>query len=90
MHVLHSTVVNMMCHHKTNYISNDIMTSQSYDWHKDNNVASGQQCCVLGGLHNHLTYSTTADKDLKLQTTSPPAADGYGHVTQSRTVSPAA
>ena len=46
-------------------------------------MASGQQCCVLGGLDNHLTYSTTADKDLKLQTTSPPAADGYGHVTQS-------
>jgi len=29
-------------------------------------------------------------KDLKLQTTSPPAAEGYGHVTQSWTVSPTA
>jgi len=44
-------------------------------WHLD-------KCYVPGGLHNHLTHSTTNDKDLKLQS---PAAKEYEHVTQSWT-----
>jgi len=45
-------------------------------------------CYVLGGLHNHLTHSTTTDKDLKLQTTFSTAAKECGYVTQSWTDSP--
>jgi len=43
----------------------------------------------MGGLRNHLTHSTTTDKDLKLQT-FPPAAEEYWNVTQSWTASPTA
>jgi len=92
-------MVNMIWHDMTSQwhdITMTMMISVKMSWHHNHTISTGismwhlDMCYVPGGLHNHLTHSTTNDKDLKLQTIFPPAAKEYGHVTQSWTASTAA
>ena len=60
-----------------------MIISVTMSWYHNHMISTGISMWhldifyVLGGLHNHLTHSTTTDKDLKLQTTFPPAGKEF-------------